>query len=204
METKKETAKKEKSVVKEKLQKKVTSEAKDKKKENKRFIDKFIPRETTEVILTVSFLVLLIIVIILGIKAIGLKKEADAKKDVDIVIPVLEKTTNNTFSVDLSEMTEDEIMEYKFMITNYKGNVIAEEDIEYEIELTNNSDAVSVKLYKGKNDENLLTSTSNTYNIKSNVLSKEKKNSDTYYLIIRVKDEVEADDNISIKITGIN
>lgn len=173
-------------------------------KKNKKLLEKFIPKTEIEMILTVTFIVLLIIVIILSIKAFNLKKEFDAKNDMDLVIPVLEAETNNAFSVDLSEMKKDEIKEYKFMITNYKDKVIAEEELEYNIELTNNSDSVSIKLYREEEDKNLLTEEGNTYSIENNKLIKDKKDTDTYYLIIRAKEATEKEDNISIKIAGIN
>ena len=70
--------------------------------------------------------------------------------------------------------------------------------------MVNNSESVSIKLYKEKDDKNLLTENKDKNIIKNNKLSKDKKDTDTYYLIMRAKEEPKKEDNISIKITGIN
>lgn len=175
-----------------------------KKTKKNNLIKKFIPKTTTEQILLITFIALLIIVIVLSIITINLKQEHNSKKDMNLVIPLLENEANNTFLVDLSKMKKDEIKEYKFMITNYKDKKVAKEEVEYNIELVNNSKAVSIKLYKEKDDKNLLTENQNKNIIKDNKLNKNKKDTDTYYLIMRAKEEPKKDDNISIKITGIN
>ena len=175
-----------------------------KKKKKSKLINKFIPKTQTEQILSITFILLLILVIVLSIIALNLKYEHNSKKDMNLVIPMLEKGANNTFLVDLSKMKKDEIKEYKFMITNYKDKQIAKEELEYNIELVNNSESVSIKLYKEKDDKNLLTENKDKNTIKNNKLSKDKKDTDTYYLIMRAKEEPKKEDNISIKITGIN
>lgn len=180
--------------------KKANSSSKNKKVT----INKYIPKTISEIVLTVLFIVLLVVVIILGVKAFNLKKEQNTKKDVDLTVPILETKTNNTFSVDLSKMKNQEIKEYKFMITNYKDKQIANKDINYKIELTSHADAISIKLYKNREEDNLLTDTTSTHSIENNKLPKDKKTSDTYYLIIRAKDEIKEKDNIEIKISTTN
>lgn len=186
-----------KEPVKSKEQSKKTSEKK------KKLIDILIPKTTGEKILLFFFMSLLAIVIVLVFKVITIKQET-AKEDINLTIPLISSKINNTFSVDLEELSKDEITEYKFKITNYKEDKISKEDIEYKINLTKNSDAVSIKLYKNGSDKNLLTEDTNKFVIADNTLEKNAKNEDTYYLIIRVKEEVEKKDNIEIKITGIN
>lgn len=175
-----------------------------KKKKKNKLINKFIPKTQSELILSISFIVLLILVIVLSIIAINLKHEHNLKKDMNLVIPLLEKKANNTFLVDLSKMEKDEIKEYKFMITNYKDKQLAKEEIDYNIELINNSKSVSIKLYKEKEDKNLLTENKDKNIIKNNKLIKDKKDTDTYYLIMRAKEKPKKEDNISVKIIGIN
>ncbi len=169
---------------------------------DKSIASKFIPKTESEILLTGAFLILLIVVIVLAVKVINLKQEANSKKDVDLVIPILDTKTNNTFSVDLSEMKSQAIKEYKFMVTNYKDDMIATKDINYNIELVNDNKDISIKLYKNKAEDNLLTDdTLLTHYIENNKLSKKKKSADTYYLIIRMKDEIKEKENIKIKIT---
>ena len=183
--------------------KKVKNARKKSKFKNK-IINKLIPKTTSEIILSVTLIVFLIIVVFLVIKAISLKQEMANKKEADFIIPIVDKSTSNDFKVDLSNLEVDDIKEYKFMVTNYNDERTAKEDINYQIELSKNSDAVAVKLYKGKEDKNLLTDNQKTFTIKDNSLSKEKKSKDMYYLIVRVKDEVQKKDNILIKISSIN
>ena len=173
-------------------------------KEKTNYLDKFIPKTTTEIILVVSFITLLILVIILSFKAINLKKEFNRRQEMDFIMPVLDNKTNNSFEVDLTDMKKDDIKEYKFMITNYKDKNIAKEEISYQIELANNSDDVKIKLYKEKEDKNLLSEKEKVQKLENNSLTGNEKDSDTYYLIIRATDEVTKKDNISIKITSIN
>ncbi|MDD5888325.1 MAG: hypothetical protein PUC82_02420 [bacterium] len=173
-------------------------------KEKSSLITKLIPKTTSEKVLTISFILLLIIVIILGIKTLTLKQNQTKKEKVDLTLPILEKTVNNEFSIDLSSLEQDEIKEYKFMITNYKDDKVLSTDINYQIEVKNNSNSVAIKLYKNKDNQNLLSKDSTTSIIKDNKLSKDKKTEDIYYLIIRRKGEILAKENITIKITSIN
>lgn len=180
--------------------KKVTKKESVKKK---KIIDTLIPKTTSEKILLFFFISLLAIVIVLVIKVVTLKQEAK-KEDTNLTIPLLNNKISDTFSVDLGELSKDEIIEYKFKITNYKEDTVSNNDIEYKLNLTKNSDAVSIKLYKNGSDENLLVGDTDNFIIEDNTLEKNEKDEDTYYLIIRVKEEVEKKDNIEIKIAGIN
>lgn len=184
--------------------KKETKKKKNTKKEQTNKFEKFIPKTTTEIILVVTFITLFILVIILSFKAINLKKEFNKRQEMDFIMPVLDNKTNNSFAVDLTDMKKDDIKEYKFMITNYKDKKIAEEEIKYQLELTNNSDDIKIKLYRENEGENLLGENDKVHKVENNELSGNEKDSDTYYLIIRAIDEVTKKDNISIKITSIN
>lgn len=193
----------EKQNKKEKITKKSTKEKSTQKTKINSTLNKFIPKTTSELILTLIFIILLIVIILLSIKAVNLKKEQENRQDA-LVIPILKRGTSDNFAVDLSSMKVDEIKEYKFIITNYQDKMLAKEDINYQIELTNNSSAIALKLYKNEEDTNLLPSNSSTFLIQGNTLSKDKKMQDTYYLIIRIKEPVEKKDNITVKITSIN
>ena len=77
--------------------------------------------------LLLVFLVLLIVVIILGIKAFTMRDTGIDSVEADIVIPVIEENTNNTIQVDLSEMSIGGLQEYIFKVSNYKGKTTAQE-----------------------------------------------------------------------------
>lgn len=163
-------------------------------------INNLVPKTRLELILTIVFVVLLIGVIILGIKAISLKKEAKDETKENLVMTILDKDTNNEFFVDLSDLKDNGIKEYKFTIANYKDKNILNDELKYRIDLINNS-TTTIKLYKNKTDNNLLTGDSKTYSISDNKLEKNKKMSDTYYLIIRANGNIKENENISIKIS---
>lgn len=163
-------------------------------------INNLVPKTRLELILTIVFVVLLIGVIILGIKAISLKKETKDETKENLVMTILDKDTNNEFFVDLSDLKDNGIKEYKFTIANYKDKNILNDELKYRIDLINNS-TTTIKLYKNKTDNNLLTGDSKTYSISDNKLEKNKKMSDTYYLIIRANGNINENENISIKIS---
>lgn len=167
------------------------------------FIKKILPKTKTEIILSIIFLILLVSVILLTVKAITLKNNQSKDKDI-LTIPIIEKNVNESFSIDLSSMQANEIKEYKFNIRNYQKDSLSKTDVKYSLEIINNNDNVLLKLYKNDNDKNLLTTESKDNLIEDNILSKDKKMQDSYYLIIRAKDVTDKLENIAIKITSIN
>lgn len=174
-----------------------------KKMSSNNFIKKILPKTKTEIILSIIFLILLVSVILLTVKAVTLKNNQSKDKDI-LTIPIIEKNVNESFSIDLSSMQANEIKEYKFNIRNYQKDSLSKTDVKYSLEIINNNDNVLLKLYKNDNDKNLLTTESKDNLIEDNVLSKDKKMQDSYYLIIRAKDVTDKLENIVIKITSIN
>lgn len=177
----------------------------EKKISSNNFIQKILPKAKTEIILSIIFLILLVSVILLTVKAVTLKNNQSKDKDI-LTIPLIENNVNESFSIDLSSMQANEIKEYKFNIRNYQKDTLPKIDIEYSLEIINNNDNdnVLLKLYKNDNTENLLTTESKDNLIKDNILSKDKKMQDSYYLIIRAKDAATKLENITVKITSIN
>ena len=142
------------------------------------FIKKILPKTKTEIILSIIFLILLVSVILLTVKAITLKNNQSKDKDI-LTIPIIEKNVNESFSIDLSSMQANEIKEYKFNIRNYQKDSLSKTDVKYSLEIINNNDNVLLKLYKNDNDKNLLTTESKDNLIEDNVLSKDKKMQDS-------------------------
>ena len=126
------------------------------KKKNKNALRKIIPKTTSEIILTLVFVLLLISVITLLCVAVSKKNEFKQKQSADIVIPIIEKETNNTLNVDISELKGNSLKDYSFHITNYKGNNINKEKMSYSILLSTNDNDVTLKLYKNGTEDNLL------------------------------------------------
>ncbi len=160
---------------------------------------KVIPEKTgNEKILLVSFVALLILVIILAFVAVNKKKEYDKKQSADIIMPIIEKGVNNTFNVDISNLKEKGLKSYIFRITNYKDKKINSKQIEYKISINTLENDVELKLYKNKDDKNLLAN-SNKYEITAK-LPKDKKQEDVYTLIIKANKEIEKNQTIEVKV----
>lgn len=169
------------------------------KKKNKNAL---IPKTTSEIILTLVFVLLLISVITLLCVAVSKKNEFKQKQSADIVIPIIEKETNNTLNVDISELKGNSLKDYSFHITNYKGNNINKEKMSYSILLSTNDNDVTLKLYKNGTEDNLLKNQS-SYELKDLKLINNKKQDDVYTLIIKANKNIEKKQNVSIQIISV-
>lgn len=172
------------------------------KKKNNNALRKIIPKTTSEIILTLVFVLLLISVITLLCVAVSKKNEFKQKQSADIVIPIIEKETNNTLNVDISELKENSLKDYSFHITNYKGNNINKEKMSYSILLSTNDNDVTLKLYKNGTEDNLLKNQS-SYELKDLKLINNKKQDDVYTLIIKANKNIEKKQSVSIQIISV-
>ncbi len=172
------------------------------KKKNKNALRKIIPKTTSEIILTLVFVLLLISVITLLCVAVSKKNEFKQKQSADIVIPIIEKETNNTLNVDISELKGNSLKDYSFHITNYKGNNINKEKMSYSILLSTNDNDVTLKLYKNGTEDNLLKNQS-SYELKDLKLINNKKQDDVYTLIIKANKNIEKKQSVSIQIISV-
>lgn len=172
------------------------------KKKNKNALRKIIPKTTSEIILTLAFVLLLISVITLLCVAVSKKNEFKQNQSADIVIPIIEKETNNTLNVDISELKGNSLKDYSFHITNYKGNNINKEKMSYSILLSTNDNDVTLKLYKNGTEDNLLKNQS-SYELKDLKLINNKKQDDVYTLIIKANKNIEKKQSVSIQIISV-
>lgn len=172
------------------------------KKKNNNALRKIIPKTTSETILTLVFVLLLISVITLLCVAVSKKNEFKQKQSADIVIPIIEKETNNTLNVDISELKGNSLKDYSFHITNYKGNNINKEKMSYSILLSTNDNDVTLKLYKNGTEDNLLKNQS-SYELKDLKLINNKKQDDVYTLIIKANKNIEKKQSVSIQIISV-
>lgn len=172
------------------------------KKKNNNDLRKIIPKTTSEIILTLVFVLLLISVITLLCVAVSKKNEFKQKQSADIVIPIIEKETNNTLNVDISELKGNSLKDYSFHITNYKGNNINKEKMSYSILLSTNDNDVTLKLYKNGTEDNLLKNQS-SYELKDLKLINNKKQDDVYTLIIKANKNIEKKQSVSIQIISV-
>lgn len=172
-----------------------------KKKKKDSVLKKIIPKTTSEKILTLVFILLLVTVITLLCIAISKKNEYKQKQSADIVIPIVEKETNNTLNVDISELSENSLKDYSFHITNYKENNINKEEVSYSIFLSTNDNDVTLKLYKNGTEDNLLKDLTE-YEVKDLKLEKNTKQDDVYTLIIKANKTIEKNQSIKIQIVS--
>lgn len=162
----------------------------------KKFDFKKLDKQDKALLSTIALLVVLVIV--LAAIALNLKNNEQNKK-ANIVIPILEEQTQNEISVDLSEMKKGDTKEYIFKVSNYKLSDVNEEKINYDIEIST-SENVSIELYKGDSDKNLLSG--EDYVIENNKLPKNKKTEDIYRLIIKATNSLTTTDKITLKINS--
>lgn len=169
-----------------------------KKKKNK-----LIPTGKTEIILSIIFIILLITVIILAIIAKDKKEEYKKKTEADIVMALVEKNTNNVLNIDISNLAEKGLKEYSFRIKNYNDKKLNKEVEEYNIALDTNGNDVTLKLYKDKDNTDLLKDNSKL-EINNISLSTSKKEETVYTIIIKANKKIEDKKNIKLKVTTTN
>lgn len=180
------------------MQKKISNK-KAKTIQNKK--TKVIPKNTgNEKILLISFIALLVLVIILTIVAVNKKKEYDKKQSTDIIMPIIEKGVNNTFNIDISNLKEKGLKSYRLKITNYKDKKTNSKQIEYKLSINTLENDVELKLYKNKDNKNLLTN-SEKYEITAK-LPKDKKQEDVYNIIIKANKATGKNKTIEVKVAS--
>lgn len=163
---------------------------------------KIIPKEKSERILFIVFIILLISVIALAFITVDKKKEYEAKQT-DITMPIIEEGANNTLNVDISNLSKGALKEYKFKITNYKDKKVNSEKISYNIYVDTLENDVTIKLYKSSNEKNLFQGLEK-YEISNISLPKNKKSDDLYTLIVKANSNIENKKSVEIKITSTN
>ena len=159
------------------------------KKENK-------DKDISLIIMKIVFIALVILVCILLIVVINKKKENENKLFASMVFPVVEEKSTLPFSIDLTEVDEDD--EYVFKVTNYRGDEVIDKDINYKITITNDTSA-KIKLYRGKNNVDLIKDQKSTVLIDLKLYKNEKE--DIYFRVTFDNlDNVKKDDFINILI----
>jgi hypothetical protein len=128
--------------------KKNTSDSKSvqKKTNKKKKIDSLI-------ILKTIFYLLIVLVIFLSVLTVVKKNEHKNDVSANIVIPIVDKEDEAPFSVNLRALSEAK--EYVFKVTNYQDNKINNTDINYYIDVLNETDS-KVTITKYGSDEDLL------------------------------------------------
>ena len=155
---------------------------------------------TTERVLLGIFIILAIFVCILGCLVISKRNKDRVIDKTNIVIPILELNTKDTIEIDAYGLTKERF--YIIKVTNYYGKKLLEEDLEYTIDVENDTKA-TIKLTKNDDETNLIKNNKKTF-ITGQELLKNKKQEDYYYLSIVHDGGVTKKDVIKITLNASN
>lgn len=148
-------------------------------------------------VLTVVFTLLLVLVIVLGVLCYKKNEEFKRKAFANITIPILKTDSEEEFSINAKTLSEAK--KYTFKITNYQGDIINKEEIDYKIEITNNTNAVIT--IKREDTKDLMNDQKNTI-IDGLRLGKTAKEDIYYYVEIKTFKKLKTNDLINIKIVS--
>lgn len=151
-------------------------------------------------ILKIIFAILVVVVIVLSVIVIKKKQEMKGEIKSNIVVPIVSKEQEAPFSVNLRALNESK-KEYIFKVTNYSGNKINSEDVNYVIDVRNTTDT-KIELTKYGSDKNLLTGQEDE-TIQGESLSKDEKEADYYVVKIVSAGELTKDDYVNIKVRTV-
>ena len=170
------------------------------KENNKKVIRKTgIIKDSTDVLLIIIFTALLVLTIFLSVKVFNMHNELKEHVRANIVIPILQSSTNNDISVDLKDLKKGKVKEYTFKISNYRGDIINQDVLNYLIEVVPNKN-VEVEIYK--NDSKEAITIDEDGKIKDNSLVGNEKQEDIYKLKIKALKNMKAKDLLTIKIAS--
>jgi len=158
------------------------------RKKEKKVLD-----STTKTLLIV-FIVLIGLVTFLGIEVLLKEKESKEKVFANLVIPVIKKEATQNFSINADSLVNDG--EYILKVTNYREDVINDEEIIYSITVDNKT-KIKISVTKDYSDDNLLEEN----NVISNLKIRGKVKQDTYYHIKAIsKEGLKKNDKINVRI----
>lgn len=154
-------------------------------------------KTVSDYVLLSLFLLLLIFVIYLLFRLNAAKKEYNLTKGADFTIPVIEEKLN-TISVDIGNKKKDEIVDYKFNITNYRDSDINKDKYKYRFYVNSEAKAEYTMTLKGDNKNILDMNNVSEYR----TLISKKKDVKTYHLKIKLKEDQKKDSVVNLYIEG--
>lgn len=139
------------------------------------------PQDSTDLLLVIAFVSLLVLTIILGVKVKNTKEDLKEHVRANIVIPVLGAGTRSDISVDVANMKKGEEKEYIFKVSNSKEDNINPEEVIYNVVFGYEKN-ISIEVTKNDSEENVLDKDKK---IKDNKLQKDEKQEDVYKVKIK-------------------
>ena len=150
----------------------------------------------SDIFLLIIFGLLLALIVILTLNIMKRKDAANTEYS-DLVIPVLKQKSSNEMSIDLSQIDDKE---YTIKVTNYRNDIINENEIRYSIEVENTNN-ISIEIYKNEIKKNLADDNGN-FTIENNTLGAKKKQEDIYKIIVTDQRKLSTKDVLKINITS--
>ncbi len=160
-------------------------EKKDNKKKNLFTLDN---------LLKLIFFVLLIVVIVLGVMVVKKNNESGSKVQANIVIPVFEKGSSSSVTINADNLSSD----YIIKVTNYRSDSINKTKLNYSVNVLNGTSS-SIKVLKNNSKDNLMVDNKNTI-IENESLRKDIKENVYYYIRISDYSKVKKDEKIVVRI----
>jgi len=146
----------------------------------------------------IVFILLLVLVITLFIVCIIKNREVDLNKYANMVIPIYEEDTNFEFNINAKVLSE--VDEYTFKIVNYRKDKLNEKELNYRIEVNNDTDSI-IKVYIDGDDKDLMIDQKQTIFEDRKLSNKEKENI-YYHVKMTKKGKLTNKDLIYIKISN--
>ena len=188
-------AEKKKKEEKKKVVKKTTPKKNVPKKETKKKVEEKKKIDSL-LVLKIVFCLLLILVIVLSIVVIKKKKELSEKVNANIVIPIVNKEDEAPFSINVQALQKEG--QYIFRLANFKSAEVNSEDLNYFIDLKNDS-TCKVSLTEYGSNKNLLDNQKESH-IEMGKVPKDKQES--IYYVVKTSDcgKITKKDYISVKV----
>lgn len=143
------------------------------------------------------FAILVVCVAVLG-GVVYVKGREYKKNSSNIVVPILEDGTRSALNIDLNQLKKTG--EYVVKITNYRGDKINSDSLDYSITVRNASNA-DIKVTKDEDTNNLIVDKEATI-IEGVGFGTSKKEEDVYRFTVSDDSKIEKDALISLEIVA--
>lgn len=146
--------------------------------------------------LYLAFVALLAIVVFLGVKVYQASK-IKRVEEANVVVPLLKKDSSYNMSINLEELKKNK--EYSIKISNFRQNTVNQEEVDYQILVSNESQAI-IKVTKDQDENNLIKNQESTRIEGVSLKAKEKNYSIYHFSVIENKDKIKSNDKIDVTI----
>lgn len=188
------------------MAKKTQKNSKTKKKNIKTSNKKksFIPKDKTNLILLIIFLILCVVVFVLA--TIMITQNAEHRNDkYDIEVPLTQESLSDgvDIRINMDDVERNQSKEYRIRLTNYIDDQINESVLNYRIRVQTpekNSD-IDIELYSSEANYELLDGKKRIGNLR---LGNEEKEEVTYTLKLTQRNNKSSNEYVNVRITEDN